>query len=219
MRVALDTETSGLTAGYHEILEIAIVPLDDNYFPDPNVPVFHTKVRPEFPERIQLGALIANGRVSKENKDDPNAFEAAKKEMESYPTRRETIGAFLEWYKENVLPTGKKQMSPLAHNWHFDSSFLEHWFLPSHKDGISFIGTYFHYQARDTQRIVMYLQDRSIVKKVPTPFPGTSLTKVTGHFEIEHSAAHTAMGDAIATAAVYRRLCDIKDDLAPAPRS
>lgn len=204
MKVVFDTETGGLTPGWHEVIEIAIIPLDDRYYPDENIPMFHTQVRPEFPERMQLGALIANGRVPKDAEDKEAAMAQAMEKIMQYPERKTTILAFGEWYANYI----KEKMAWLAHNGSFDVPMLEHWFMPSHKEGVGF-RNFLNYQGRDTQRIAMFLQDRAKANNMPMPFKGVSLTKLAEHFGVAHEHAHTAVGDALATAAVYRKLCKI----------
>ena len=201
----MDTETGGLTPGWHEVLEIAIVPLTDLYQPHPEIPAFHTTVRPEYPERVDLGALIANGRVRKDSPDKAVAMAEAMEKIMEYPTRKETVVAFVKWYNDYAKP---EKLGWLCHNGNFDIPFLEHWFLPSHINGLGF-RDFLNYQGRDTQRIAMWMQDNAKVRGVRLPLPGVSLTKITSFYGINHTEAHTALGDALATAEVYRRFCGI----------
>ena len=46
---AIDTETTGLEAGYHEIVEIAIIPLDSEIKPRTDVLPFNIFIKPDFP--------------------------------------------------------------------------------------------------------------------------------------------------------------------------
>jgi DNA polymerase III epsilon subunit-like protein len=50
---SIDLETTGLKAGFHEPIEIAVVPLNSDFRPLEGVRSFYTTTRPEFPERQQ----------------------------------------------------------------------------------------------------------------------------------------------------------------------
>ncbi len=204
MKAVIDTETGGLVAGWNEVLEITILPLDEDYRENTSIPMFHTTVRPDYIDRVELQALVANGRVQRSSTTKDQDFIEAKKLIMEYPTRAQTVAAFCEWHKTYV----GKQIAPLAHNWRFDFDFLNHWFMPSHQDGVT-IASFFNYQARDTQIVAMSMCDRAKANGAPLPFGGVSLTKLTEKLGIEHSTAHTSLGDARATAAVYRRLMGI----------
>lgn len=203
MKVAIDTETGGLIAGWNEVIEITFLPLDDRYYPLEDIK-FMTQVRPEHPDRVELGALIANKRVARDVANKEAAMAEAMKLIMQYPLRVDTLKAFGEWHAKHV----SGQMAPLCHNLHFDMNFLEHWFMPAQSNAVS-IKSLFNYQGRDTQRIAMYIQDKAKAAGVSLPFRGVSLPKLTQHFGIEHGDAHTSLGDARATAAVYRKLCRI----------
>lgn len=204
-KVVIDTETGGLVPGFHEVIEITIMPLDEKYYPDTNIAEFHTLVRPEYPERVTIDALIANKRVDRHAPDKDAAFAEAMEKIMQYPERKETIKAFGEWYMSNYA--GKK-LSWLCHNGFFDMSMMEHWFLPTHANGNSF-ARFFNYQGRDTQRIAMFRMDYAKANGLPTPYPGVSLQKLCEAYGIDHSEAHTSRGDCLSTAAVYRKMLKI----------
>lgn len=201
MNVVIDVETTGLAAGWHEVIEMCILPVDDKFFPM-DVPPFHTQVRPEFPERVEIGAMIANHRVQRDAPDKQVALAAALEAMEKYPTRKETIAAFADWHK---TVANSEKLAWLCHNGSFDMPFMDHWFMPSHNNGLGF-RAFCHYQGRDTQRAVLYLQDRSVAQTGKTIFHKITLSEVAKHFGIPTPNAHTALGDCLTTAAVYRRL-------------
>ena len=51
LMAAVDLETTGTRPGYHEIIQIAVVPLDSDFRPLADVRPFYTLVKPEHPER------------------------------------------------------------------------------------------------------------------------------------------------------------------------
>lgn len=65
----VDVETTGLQAGYHEIIEICI---------RTDKRVYHEKIRPSFPSRIESAAVAVNGYSEKKWFDAINGKQAAK---------------------------------------------------------------------------------------------------------------------------------------------
>ena len=51
LMAAVDLETTGTRPGYHEIIQIAVVPLDSDFKPLADVRPFYTLVKPKHPER------------------------------------------------------------------------------------------------------------------------------------------------------------------------
>ncbi len=101
---AIDLETTGVKPGYSEIIQLAIVPLDDNL--KPKGTPFYTNIRPEFPERIELEALLING--------------LSVEELESAPSKERVADMMLEWFETLHLPIGGR-LIPLAHNLSFEN--------------------------------------------------------------------------------------------------
>lgn len=67
--VFLDVETTGTRPDFHEIIEIAIVPQDDDDDP------FCTKIRPLHPDRVSDEAIACNGYNPEEWKGAPKIME------------------------------------------------------------------------------------------------------------------------------------------------
>ena len=55
LMAAVDLETTGTRPGYHEIIQIAVVPLDSDFKPLADVRPFYTLVKPNHPERESAG--------------------------------------------------------------------------------------------------------------------------------------------------------------------
>ena len=51
LMAAVDLETTGTQPGHHEIIQIAVVPLDSDFRPLASVRPFYTRVKPKHPER------------------------------------------------------------------------------------------------------------------------------------------------------------------------
>jgi DNA polymerase III epsilon subunit-like protein len=189
---AIDTETGGLVAGQHELIAIAVVPLNAAFEQDGEP--FYTKVRPEYPDRLTPGALKVNGE--------------SEESLASAPSRQEAIQAFLEWTNRTIVAPGHKCIAPLAHNWAFDGPFIENWLDPTHESGV--MSTLFEtFGVRDTKSVCMWLKDRAAALGRPAAFRYCSLKEMQKTLNIEVTwadAAHTAIGDALMTAACYRGL-------------
>ena len=65
---AIDLETSGLAPGWHEVLEIAIVPLTQDFTIDTNVTEFSCRIRAEHLDRIDPKAVAVNNLNPAEGK-------------------------------------------------------------------------------------------------------------------------------------------------------
>jgi DNA polymerase III epsilon subunit-like protein len=99
---AIDFETTGLIAGWHEPIQIAIVPLGNDLLPSGRP--FVTRIRPQFPERQTAAAAVHGLDLLA---DAPDAERVADR--------------LVEWVSRHG------QISPLAHNWSFERAFLGAW--------------------------------------------------------------------------------------------
>src|SRR3972149_11244301 len=95
-------ETTGLQAGYHEPIQIAIVPLNSDIKPL-DVRPFYTTIRPNYPERQQTNAGYVHGL-----KLEDLVLHA--------PDAGRVQDLMVEWWEKLDLPVGKT-LVPLAHNW------------------------------------------------------------------------------------------------------
>ena len=183
---AVDVETSGRRPGYHEIIQIAIVPLDGDIRPMKDVRPFYTTVKPLYPERADAKSTKVHG-ISIEDivlhAPDPGRVQ----------------DLLMEWWKSIDLPVGKC-LVPLAHNWSFESSFLKAWL------GVDLAGEIFHSHARDAMTYAISINDKSAFRGEDPPFKFVGLKSLCRFFKVNNNRPHDALADCIAEAEVYRAM-------------
>jgi DNA polymerase III epsilon subunit-like protein len=181
---ALDLETTGLLDGYHDIIQVAVVPLDSNLDPM-DISPFYMSVRPEHPEWASPKAMQING--------------LSLEELESAPTRWQVADCFDVWWEGLGLGRDKKLVY-LTQNAPFDIPFTKHWL------GTLGFDKYFHRRGRDTMFSALYLNDQAAWKNRPIPFPRVGLKGLCKTLGIPLDNHHDALADCIATAKVYKEL-------------
>jgi len=130
---AIDIETTGLTAGVHEIVEITIILHDEKFIP---LEKFTSQIRPMKPELAEEKAIEVNNLNLTKLKDAPTP-----------PMVR---NAFFQWHEEIVK---NKQIFPLGQNYGgFDKGFIKLFFGHFYDD-------YFYYKNRDTFALAQALKD------------------------------------------------------------
>lgn len=183
---AIDCETTGLKAGYHDIVQICILPLDSQLKPSTKILPFYMDLSPKFPERAEPEAL----RVNK--LDLTNLINNG---MEPY----KAADLFEEWFERLKLPFRKK-IAPLGHNYTFDRAFLLAWL------GDETYNDFFDYHIRDTATSALFCNDYCDFHNEKYPFPKFSLTYLASQLKVEHGGAHDSLNDCRITAEVYRRM-------------
>lgn len=181
----VDVETTGLIYGYHEIVQLAVLPLDENLEPM-DVSPFNMMIRPNYPERASKRAMQINGL----NMDD----------LMKCPTQEQVADIFMEWVESLNLPFGKR-IIPVCHNAVFDVPMMKIWL------GVEAYDKIFARRGRDTMQIALGINDQHAWKCRPIPFANTSLEALCNKFGIDNAGAHDALIDVIRTAKVYRELC------------
>jgi DNA polymerase III epsilon subunit-like protein len=178
INIAIDIETTGLTAGKHEIIEIGIVPYDENTFlPLPNI-TFSTYVRPVHWENIDLAAI------------EVNKINLA--ELKNAPTPVQVRAMLLQWKSELF---GDDLFAPLGHNYaSFDKQFLQLFFKDQYE-------SIFDYHIRDSAVIANFLKDKKTL-----PVTKCSLSSLATFFKVDQLPLHSALSDAFTALAVYRNL-------------
>lgn len=181
----LDTETTGLIPDYHELIQLAVVPLDADLDPLAEAAPFYMNIRPKFPERATKQAMQKNGL-----------------DMEmlmSCPTQAEAAEMFEDWFMDLALPLGKRLIW-LTHNATHDIPFMRAW------TGDAGFHRYFYWEGRDSLRFATSLNDAAAWKARPVPFPDVGLKGLCRKFGIQLDKHHDALADCLATGKVYREL-------------
>ncbi|MBP5584783.1 MAG: 3'-5' exonuclease [Lentisphaeria bacterium] len=177
---AIDLETTSLDPARGEVLELAIVPLNEDFTVSTVIPEFTARIRAKHPERIEQTALDVN-------KLDP----AVGKPLEK-------VRAELAlWTEENGI-TG---IVPLAHNLAFDLDFLKASF-PAFSRIVSGHG-------RDSMRLAITFNDLARMQDGEERFPSVSLRSLKLALDIEGEVQHHALEDAKDAAHVYRKLASM----------
>ena len=184
--VSVDLETTGRQPGYHEIIQVACVPLDSQLKPSATLRPFSTSVRPDYPERAEKGAMCKHGIPMEDL-------------LLHAPSQDKVRDLLVEWFEGLDLPF-KKNLTPLAHNWAFEASFLKAWM------GIQLFEEVWHGFARDGMLLAIAINDRAAMRGEELPFNRVSLGSLCNKFHVVNAHAHDALADAVAEAEVYRAL-------------
>ena len=183
---AIDTETTGLIPGKHEIFEICVLPLNSKLEVSRDHLPFNLKLRPEKVDDIQWEAL---------NVTQMDFMELCSTGMDKW----EAADLFVSWYEKLGLADNKRIM-PLAHNWVFDAPFIKEW-LGFAEFNLRFDGRY-----RDTMSTALTINDQYDIKNEPCPFPKVKLSYLASCLKIEYDKTHNALDDCVLTAKVYKEL-------------
>lgn len=186
---AVDIETTGDEGGFHEICQIAIVPLNHNLEPcysDDIKPFYIEKIAPLYPERCKLAAMRVHGM----------SIDELLMEGVSQAT---ALNLLLDWFDKLRLPH-LKRLTPIAHNWGTEKSFLTPWMGPD------LMNTIFHPHPRDTMQYCNFINDFSAMSGGDKIFTGLGLSKVCRTLHISNEHEHNALSDAIATGHFYRAI-------------
>lgn len=189
---AVDVETTGLEVGKHEIIQIAVLPLDFDLKPSTTLMPFDMKLKPENLPSIDVGAITVNKlKIANLILTGHDSYAAA--------------DLFVEWFQNLGLPEGKRIM-PLASNWVFDKSFIQEW-MGFHNFNYVFDGRY-----RDLMCCALYLNDKADIQTEQYPFPKVNLAYIANCLKVPFEAdyCHNALYDCALTAACYREILRVR---------
>lgn len=182
---SIDVETTGRVGGYHEIIQIAIVPMNMD-LTIANVSPFNFYIKPEYPERAENEATRIHGI---------DIFDL----QLNAPSSSKVLEYLIDWFK-NLPISFNKRLTPLAHNWAFERSFLLPWMGPEFMDSI------FTPYPRDTMLLANSFNDRAALIGAKIPFPNIGLKAMCRIFGIDHQQHHNSLNDAIVTAKLYSKM-------------
>lgn len=188
---AIDCETTGLDCTFDEIIQICILPLDNNIEPIRTVMPFYIEIKPEHPERISKEAMSVN------------MIDMAKI-MDRGHDRMKAIDMLVDWIEKLGLSYTKygtrKKIAPLGQNYQFDRGFIAAWL------GCKMYDDLFHYHYRDTMIAANFLNDRAAFMAEPVPFAKCNLQWLAKKLDVQTDKAHDSLQDCLACAAVYKKL-------------
>lgn len=189
---SIDIETTGLRPGWNDIIELAIVPLDHNIKPDPNIPPFHVFIKMQRRNNISTIAMSIN-KIDlgwlQNNGHDPETV----------------ISLFEDWHKKFI----PKKIAPLGSNYMgFDRGFLNDFFGWDGEK--SLWEMYCSHRARDIGPVAIAFNDISDFNMQGFPFPKLGLQNLASRFGCSTDRPHSALEDAFLCAEVYRRMVHLR---------
>lgn len=188
---AIDTETTGLRPRYHEIVQLALLPLDARLNPLKDVPHFDILIKPEYPNRIEKEAVRKIGQ------------EKWNMAITMGIPREAAVDLFEEWFFYKLGIADGKRITPLAQNWKFDYEFLDELF------GWELRNERFDSRSRDTFTVAQFLNDQADFDAEKIPFPDNQqLSNLARrlNIEVESDMTHDALYDCHLTAKVYKAM-------------
>jgi DNA polymerase III epsilon subunit-like protein len=197
---AIDCETTGTDPLQHEITEIAIVVLNNQYEPSPGCFPFQQEMKPDKPENIDFEAIrqlqqMNDFYVENVCKSKERLANVILRGMDKY----KCADLLVDWF-EGLKLAPMKRIMPIAQNWVFDSGFIKEWL------GVKTFEYVFHPCYRDTMTVSLFANDCADQKGEPFPYPKNNLQYLCSELKVQRDRAHTAIDDAVATAEVYRRM-------------
>jgi DNA polymerase III epsilon subunit-like protein len=188
---AIDCETTGLDPTVNELIQVCILPLDNNLEPIRTVMPFYIEIKPEHPERIEKEAMSVNmidmATIANRGHD-----------------RMKAIDMLIDWIDKLGLSYTKygtrHKICPLGQNYCFDKGFISAWL------GFKMYDELFHYHYRDTMIAANFLNDRAAFMAEPVPFAKCNLQWLAQKLNVQTDKAHDALQDCLACAAVYKKL-------------
>lgn len=193
----LDTETTGLIPRHHDIIEVAVLILDEYMDINRDINPFHTLMLPTRPENIDLNAL----KVQESNEDGKKLTRAKLDRALLYGlTALKSSNIFVDWFENIGLPP-KGRLIPIAHNWPFDKEFMKDWL-----GDLSFDYVFSHHYM-DTLPIAKFIEGVLISRGRSSPF-GMSmrLKDISKDLGYIPDRSHNALDDCVTTSEVLKRL-------------
>jgi len=175
---AIDLETTGLNPLKHDIIELAVVPLDRALKEDAALSPYVARIRATHPENADPAALAVN-HLNPEDGADP----------------ADVVADFRQW----MTDYGITKIIPLGHNVEFDIQFL-HYRFPELMPHFTMS------RAKDTMRLASVINDIAQTDSGMPFFPSMSLRNIMGVLGLEPENSHRALDDARETAQLYRAM-------------
>jgi len=189
---AIAIATTGPKARFHELVDIAVVPIDLDYERDRSIVPFMCMIRPDYPERSHDIKYLTKADLNRVMKQGCDCIDAE--------------GAFMDW-KETKLRLAfndmsvQKQIIPLAHRWHDIEPFLRAWLGDDNFDSI------FFNEARDTSIAGSFLSDWCAEHSQRETFNRVfRMSAMCNIADIQYEPTKEAIHNALAVAKLYQTM-------------
>lgn len=181
---AIDVETTGDVPGFHDMWQICILPVNEKWEARTDIVPFYCDLIIKRPENIILEAMKNKQRFIDSQKNGLDPWVA--------------VDLFDEWFQKLGIGL-RKRICPLAQNWVFDRGFIQDWL------GYEAFDQQFDARYRDTQAVALYLNDVADSEVEQYPFPKVNLSYLCSQLKVDHTGAHDALADCVATIEVYKK--------------
>jgi DNA polymerase III epsilon subunit-like protein len=180
---SIDIETSGKDPETHEIVQLAIVPLNWDYTPLKKIKAFNHLICP-------AGEL------------DPESTKVHGLTMDILslaPPKERVIDRLITWVNSIDLVFDRRLIM-LAHNSSFEIKWLNKFLTLKTYESM------FNAATRDSMTLALGINDIAAQRGRRPPFERVSLPWLCTHFGVTNHKAHDAYYDALACAKVYKHL-------------
>lgn len=180
---AVAIQTTGPDAQKHELLEIAVIPLNEKCEIKKKGLPFNVMIKPEYPQRAEYN--IPNDYLMHVCKVGFDKYDAA--------------DLFEKWFYKLELKDNKRIMV-LAHDWAFKRDFIKEWLQPTA------FSTCFDTRYRDTQAIGLFYNDYFDRLAEPCPFPKVALSYMSAMRRIDYNKINNVIDECDTVVKLYRNL-------------
>jgi hypothetical protein len=186
----LKTELTGPDPLMHELIEVALVPLDHKLELHGTFPLFNMRMRPQVTDPSDN---FRSCRLSRSEIADAclRAFD-----------RDKVADLLLYWFQSMDLPP-KKRIIPLTWNFPMERQILINWL------GYETYAEIFSEDHRDLMVAAHFLNDRLCCKGEPVMFAKQNLTWLARICNVEQLEKGTATSDAFLMAETYKRMLQV----------
>lgn len=186
----IKTELTGPDPLMHELIEVAIVPLDHMLGLHSTFPLFNMRMRPQVlnPSDDFKGCRLSRNEIA----------EACLRGID----RDKVADLLFNWFQDMDLPP-KKRIIPLTWNFPAERQILINWL------GYDLYAEIFTEDHRDLLAAAHFLNDRHCCRGEPVVFAKQNLTWLAKICNVEQLEKGTATSDAYLMAETYKRLLQL----------
>lgn len=183
-------ELTGPDPNCHELIEVAIVPLNHMLELHPEFALFNMRVRPQItnPSDDFRGCRLSKSEIA----------EACLRAYDRY----KVADILHEWFLDMKLPRGKK-IIPLVYNFPAERQNLINWL------DYDLFSEIFSEDHRDLLAAAHFINDRQCVRSEPAIFAKQNLTYLAKVCNVPPIQRSTAVSDAFLMAQVWKRMLQL----------